>query len=62
MDASIYNFVIEQGVDFNKTFRFKDDLDNYIDITGWSASLTARYYRVKGDLAFEASTVNGKLS
>lgn len=61
MSVGRFDIEIEQGVDLRLTFKFKDNLDNYISLTGYNAILTARYSRLDGDLAFVATIDNTKL-
>ena len=62
MQSVYYKMFIEQGVDLNYTFSFKDAATgSLLDLTGWYANLIARYYSEDGALAFEATTLNNKL-
>ena len=57
-----YSLCIPQGTDFDRTVRYTDNLGNYIDMTGWGASMTARYMSEDGPLAFEATNGNGMIT
>ena len=65
MAAGIYNFTIEQGATFTRTFKYKDangnPVDLYMDGDGYSARMEIKD-KIGGSQLFFASTSNLKLS
>ena len=64
MAAGIYNFTIEQGTTFTRTFKYKDSEGNPIDLTsngGFTARMDIRT-KAGGDLINAFSTSGGQIT
>lgn len=64
MAAGIYNFTIEQGTTFTRTFKYKDSEGNPIDLTsngGFTARMDIRT-KAGGDLVNAFSTGGGQIT
>jgi hypothetical protein len=61
MTAARYDLTIEKGATFSHEFVWKDKNGQPINLTGATAKMQIRSY-ADGELFFEASTANGKLS
>lgn len=61
MTAGNYDFTLEQGTTFTKSFVWKDSNNAVINLSGYSARLQIRAYKDSVTKLVEATTQNGKL-
>ena len=61
MSAGNYDFTIEQGATFTRSFVWKDSTDTVINLAGYTARLQIRPYKNSTEKLLEATTANGKL-
>jgi hypothetical protein len=52
MAAGIYNFTIEQGTTFERTFKYKDSSGNPLDLTGHDVRMQIRSDKVDNTTSF----------
>lgn len=62
MAAAEYNFTIEQGTTFTKSFVWKNNSGVAVDLTGYTARMQVRLSVTSEDVLLTASTTNGKLA
>ena len=63
MPAGEYSFTIEQGATLQKTFAWRDDNDDPVPLTGYTARMQGRYNVTDPDPPiFEWTTENGNLT
>lgn len=61
MPAAQYDFIVEQGAEFDRTLTWKDLDGNLIDLTGFTAVLQGRFKKDTPATLFEMSTANGAI-
>lgn len=61
MAAAQYDFVIEQGTTFVKSFRWKDSNGDPINLTGYSALMHVRTSVTSDTVLVEFSTANNRI-
>lgn len=59
MAAAQYNFVIEQGATFTRSFTYKDSSGCVINLTGYTAHGQIRQAVTGGSVLLDFSTANG---
>jgi hypothetical protein len=62
MTAATYNFEIEQGTTFNKSFVWKDSSKNPINLTGFSGRMQIRSSVKSADVLLSLTTENTRIS
>lgn len=60
--ASLYNLTIEAGATFTRTFVWRDNDGNLMDLDGYTARMQIRSTRTASSFALEATTENGKIT
>lgn len=61
MPAATYDFEIEQGTTFEKTFRWKDVNEDPVNLTGAEIRMQIRRSVNSDDVLLELSTTNGRI-
>lgn len=61
MPAAEFDFVIEQGAEFDRTLTWKDSNGNLIDLTGYTAELQGRFKVDSATTALSMSTTAGSI-
>lgn len=62
MAAGTYNFTIEQGTTFSREIVWKDDQDNPIDVTGYTARMQIRSSVADATVLLELTSENGRIT
>ena len=59
MPAGIYNILIEQGADYDRTLTWRDAAGSLIDLTGYTAEATGRDEQESATAIFELTEIAG---
>lgn len=62
MASAEYNFTIEQGTSFNKSFVWKDGTGTPVGLLGYRIRMQVRQSTSAEDVLLEATTENGRCS
>jgi hypothetical protein len=62
MAAGVYDFTIDKGEKFTRTLTWRDENDNAINLTGWTARMQIRRTHYDDPPLVELTTANGRIA